>query len=201
MILFEGSYDDVVTALKKRYDKCKELFTCITFLLSTHVHQLRRPHSRTTQELELNHGGLKAHSGNSLGQYLTASTVLLMDPACSTHWADYTSSLKEPPDLDTVLEHHIVTLQANPHTAKKGNKPLPQPSILSYLSGDETRPSSVHRLKSVTPRRRSIEIPRSGSASCKPLRNGIFFTMPRRQDIGDQMISPLRGRQQNETCP
>lgn len=46
---------------------------------------------RGLQELELHHSRLKAHGGDSLGQYLTASTV---DRACSTHWADYTRAVR-----------------------------------------------------------------------------------------------------------
>ena len=70
---------------------------------------------RGLQELELHHSGLKAHGGDILGLYLTASMVLLMDPTCTTHWADYNSSCGEPPDLATVcsfFEHRITTFSA-----------------------------------------------------------------------------------------
>ncbi len=159
----EGSYDDVVTALKKRYDKSRVVY----------MHHVSALHSRSPiksncddliqglQELELHHGGLKAHSGDSLGQFLTTSTVLLMDPACSTHWADYTSSLKEPPDLDTVLtflEHRIATLQANPHTAKKGNKPLytHQPATEAGLCRSSVSASSGGGCSGLSTTRRTI---------------------------------------------
>ena len=115
----KGSYGNVVTALKKRYDKSRVV----------NMHHVSALNSRSPiksncedlirglQQLELHHSRLKAHGGDSLSQYLTASTVLLMDPACSTHWTDYTSSHKEPTDLDTVrafLEHRISILHIRP---------------------------------------------------------------------------------------
>ena len=101
---------------------------------------------RGLQELELHHSGLTAHGGDILGQYLAASTVLLMDPTCGTHWADYTCSKEEPPDLQTIrsfFEHWISTLQSNPHTAKKSSKP-PVAVPTTSKPKDKSRPTVYH---------------------------------------------------------
>ena len=144
----KGSYDDVVTALKKRYDKSRVVYMHHVSALTSRAPILSTCEDLVhgLQELELHHSGLKAHGGDTLGQYLTSSTVLLMDPTCATHWADYTSSRGEPPDLETVrsfFEHRIATLQSNPHTAKKSAKP---PSVVPSSSKpkDKSRSTVYH---------------------------------------------------------
>ena len=134
----EGNYDEVVTALKKSYDKTRVVYM-------HHVNALtsRQPIKSNCndlvhglQELELHHSGLTAHGSDILGQYLAASTVLLMVPTCGTHWADYTCSKEEPPDLQTIclfFEHWIATLQSMPRRAP--SLPLlcqPRPSLMSH---------------------------------------------------------------------
>ena len=62
--------------------------------------------------------------GDTLDQFLTAATVLLMDSSCSLHWADYTSHLPDPPNLSTMrdfCEHRLTALQIHP-TVKKSDK-------------------------------------------------------------------------------
>ena len=143
----KGNYDEVVTALKKRYDKTR-------VVNMHHVNALtsRQPIKSNCndlvhglQELELHHSGLTAHGSDILGQYLAASTVLLMDPTCGTHWADCTCSKEEPPDLQTIclfFEHWIAT-QSNPHTAKKSSKP-PVAVPTTSKPKDKSRPTVNH---------------------------------------------------------
>ena len=121
-----GSYDVVVAALKKRYDKHRVVH-------SHHVHALlnRAPvrHNvgdvtKCVQEIELHRSGLADTGGDTLDQFLTAATVLLMDSSCSLHWADYTSHLPDPPNLSTMrdfCEHRLTALQIHP-TVKKSDK-------------------------------------------------------------------------------
>ena len=69
-----------------------------------------------------------------------------MDSTCATHWADYTSNRKEPPDLETIrrfFEHHIATLQFNPHTARKIAKP-PQASQPAFKQKDKSKSTVYH---------------------------------------------------------
>ena len=125
-VVFVGSYDDVITALKKRYDKSRVVYMHHVSTLTSRapIRSTCEDLVRGLQELELHHSGLKAHGGDTLGQYLTASTVLLMDPTCATHWADYTSSRWEPPDLETVSSFF------EQNTAKKSAKsPYLRPSL------------------------------------------------------------------------
>ena len=66
-----------------------------------------------------------------------------MDPTCGTHWADYTCTKEEPPDLQTIrsfFEHRIATLQSNPHTAKKSSNAVPSTS----KPKDKSRPAVYH---------------------------------------------------------
>ena len=96
----EGSYNDVVTALKKRYDKSRVVYMHHVSALTSRapIRSTCEDVVRAFQELKLHHSSLKVHGGDMLGQYLSASMVLLMDPTCATHWADNTSSHGEPPD-------------------------------------------------------------------------------------------------------
>ena len=57
---------------------------------------------RGKQELALHRDGLVINKGETLDQFLVASTVLLMDATCAAHWADYSGSCKDPPGMDTV---------------------------------------------------------------------------------------------------
>ena len=123
-----GNYDNVVTALKKRYDKNHVVY--MHHVASLHSRAPTRSSCddliRCIQEIELHYSGVVATQGDTLGQYLAAMTLLLMDSSCASHWADYTSKRTDPPDLDTVrefCEHHIAALQSNPLT-KKSSKPV-----------------------------------------------------------------------------
>lgn len=148
----KGSYAEVVAALRQRYDKTRVVY-------AHHVNSLtsRSPikHTcddliRAQQELDLHYCGLNTHLGDTLGQFLTAATIQLMDAPCATHWADYTSSKKEPPDMDTLrafLEHRIGTLQSNPHLQKKVSQ-LPPQSQPQHQARSKDKPrQSVHKLK------------------------------------------------------
>ena len=146
-----GSYDDV-SALKTRYDKSRVVYMhhVSAFTSRAPIHSNCEDLVRGLQELELHHSGLKAHGGDTLGQFLTATTVLLMDSSCAMHWADYTSNRKEPPDLKTIrrfFEHRILTLQSNPHTARKIAKP-PQASQPAFKQKDKPKSTVYHARES-----------------------------------------------------
>ena len=99
---------------------------------------------RCLQEIDLHHSGLSSTGGDTLSQYLAASTVLLMDSTCASHWSDYTSKTESPPGLDTLrefCEHRLTALQSNPNV-KKPHKP-PAVSNQQQSSKLKERPKST----------------------------------------------------------
>ena len=142
----KGSYDEVVQALKKRYDKHR-----IVYMHHVAALNARAPvrHSaddlvRCMQEIDLHHSGLSSTGGDTLSQYLAASTVLLMDSTCASHWSDYTSKTESPPGLDALrefCEHRLTALQSNPNV-KKPHKP-PAVSNQQQSSKLKERPKST----------------------------------------------------------
>ena len=143
----KGSYDDAVTALRKRYDKTRVVYAHHVNALTSRspIKSTCEDLVRALQELDLHYGGLATHLGDTLSQFITAATVQLMDTSCATHWADYTSTKEEPPDMDTLrayFEHRIATLQANPHLRMK---PVQPPSQTSRIK-DKPR-TVVHQIR------------------------------------------------------
>ena len=142
----KGSYDEVVQALKKHYDKHRIVYMHHVAALNT-----RAPvrHSADDlvccmQEIDLHHSGLSSTGGDTLSQYLAASTVLLMDSTCASHWSDYTSKTESPPGLDTLrefCEHRLTALQSNPNV-QKPHKP-PAVSNQQQSSKLKERPKST----------------------------------------------------------
>ena len=55
---------------------------------------------RGKKELALHRDGLIVNERETLGKFLVASTVLLMDANCAAHWANYSGSRKDPPGTD-----------------------------------------------------------------------------------------------------
>ena len=83
----KGNYDEVVAALCQRYDK-----TRVVYAHHVNSHTSRSPikHNcddfiRAQQELDLHYCGLNTHLGDTLGQFLTAATVQLMDAPSLHH--------------------------------------------------------------------------------------------------------------------
>ena len=73
-----------------------------------------------------------------------ASTVLLMDSTCASHWSDYTSNTESPPGLDTLrefCEHRLTALQSNPNV----KKPLKPPAVSNQQQSSKLkeRPKST----------------------------------------------------------
>ena len=138
----KGCYDEVVAALQTRYDKNRVVY----------MHHVSALHSRGTirsnsddlirgkQQLELHRNGLKANKGDTIDQFLVASTVLLMDSNCAAKWADYTSSKKDPPDWETLMnffEHRISTLQSTASTSSLLTLPQKEHPPLSLKTKED----------------------------------------------------------------
>ena len=101
-----GCYDDVVTSLKKRYDQHRMVHSHHVHALQhrTAVHHTSKDITQAIQEMQLHRSGLAETRGDTLDQFLTASTVLLMDSTCTSHWGNYTNTISDLPDLKTLLD-------------------------------------------------------------------------------------------------
>ena len=112
-----GRYDDVVDALRLRYDKNRVAYMHHVSTLQNKgtIHCKYEDLVKGKQELALHRDGLIINRGETLDQFLVTSTVLLMDATCA-------GSCKDPPGMDMLndfFEHHLTILQANPMTQSK----------------------------------------------------------------------------------
>ena len=122
-----GSCDDVVDSLCLRYDKNRVAYMHHVSMLQNRgtIHCTYEDLVRGKQELAFHRDGLIINQGETLDQFLVASTVLLMDATCAAHWANYSGSCKDPPGMDMLndfFEHRLTILQANPMTGRKATR-------------------------------------------------------------------------------
>ena len=149
-----GSYDEVVDALRLRYDKNRVAYMHHVSTLQNRgtIHCTYEDLVRGKQELALHRDGLIINAGETLDQFLVASTVLLMDATCAAHWANYSGSRKDPPGMDVLndfFEHRLTILQANPMTGRKATRMTTANTTPSRLK-EKSRSTVLHARETPT---------------------------------------------------
>ncbi len=99
------------------------------------------------RDLDLHYDGMQACEGDSLEQYLVATTSLLMDPDLAREWATQVKACEDPPGIDKLrefLEQQITAHQTNPLTSKKKTARVPLPLQTSIKSKERHKPAILH---------------------------------------------------------
>ena len=117
------SYDEVVEALKERYDRCKVVYA---HHMDSFHHLELMDYTRKSLRQSLEKGrevlrGWERNKGSSPEQILVGRMELTMTERCKREWGIYSAKTREPPNFKLLSEficERMETLPEDPHPRK-----------------------------------------------------------------------------------